>query len=347
MRVVIVEDNATNLAVLCGIVRKMPGVSCEGFADPRLALENTRANEADLMIVDYRMPFLNGIDLVRASRALPSHAHVPIIMITADGDRKTRLAAVEAGVTDFLAKPIDPIELRSRVTNLLQLKGAQNALARRAEDLCREVEKATLHLQRREEEVIQRLARAIEFRDNETRDHVARVAAIARIIAEELGQSRAFVRTLFLAAPLHDIGKIGVPDAILGKSGKLDADEILAMRKHVEVGEQILANGDSDLIQVAAAVAGSHHERWDGSGYPRRLKGSNIPLAGRITAVADVFDALCSVRPYKPAWPIEAARAEIVACSGSHFDPACVEAFERGWSRIAPLYTAQAASVST
>lgn len=338
MRVIVVEDNTTNLAVLCGIISKLPGVDCIGFSDPRVAVEDILCRECDLAIVDYVMPEIDGLQLVRTLRTLATHAHVPVIMVTADGDRKTRLAAVDAGVTDFIAKPVDPIELKSRVSNLLQLRGAQNALARRADDLALKVAQATKHLHDREEEVISRLARAIEFRDNETSEHVARVATVARIIAEELGQPAGYVRTLYLAAPLHDVGKIGVPDAVLNKPGRLDAGEIAAMRRHVEVGEQILADGDSDLVQMAAEVAAGHHERWDGAGYPRGLSGNAIPLSARITAVADVFDALCSRRVYKPAWPVDDARAEIRRCAGTQFDPACVAAFERGWTRIAPLF---------
>lgn len=338
MRVVVVEDNVTNLAVLCGIVSRLPEVECQGFSDPKAAVEDFLCRSSDLVIVDYVMPDIDGLQLVRSLRSLSTHAHVPIIMVTADDDRQTRLAAVEAGVTDFIAKPVEPTELKARVSNLLQLRSAQNALAHRADNLAEEVAKATQHLHRREEEVISRLARAIEFRDNETSEHVARVATVAKIIAEELDQSAAYVRTLYLAAPLHDVGKIGVPDAILNKAGRLNTEEMAAMRKHVEVGEQILADGDSDLVQMASEIAAGHHERWDGGGYPRGLKGSDTPLSARITAVADVFDALCSRRVYKPAWPVEDARAEIRRCSGTQFDPACVAAFERGWPRIAPLF---------
>ncbi len=338
MRVIVVEDNTTNLSVLCGIVSRLPDVECQGFSDPRVAIEDVLCRPSDLMIVDYMMPDIDGLRFVAAVRAMAMHAHVPIIMVTADGDRATRLAAISAGVTDFLAKPVDPIELKARVSNLLELRGAQNALARRADTLALEVAQATRHLQVREEEIINRLARAIEFRDNETSEHVARVATVARIIAEELGQPADYARTLFLAAPLHDVGKIGVSDAILNKPGRLDAAELAAMRRHVDVGEQILADGDSDLVQMAAEIAASHHERWDGAGYPRGLAGSAIQLSARITAVADVFDALCSARVYKPAWPVEAARAEIQRCSGTQFDPDCVAAFERGWPRIAGLF---------
>lgn len=176
MRVVIVEDNSTNLAVLCSVVSRMEGIVCSGYADPGEALANLVAEPCDLVIVDFLMPGMNGVELIQAMRLLPEHQHVPVIMITADADRALRLDAIANGATDFLAKPVDPIELRSRVTNLLALRAAQNALADRARTLAEEVAQATAHLQRREEEIVYRLARAIEVRDNETSEHVGRVA---------------------------------------------------------------------------------------------------------------------------------------------------------------------------
>lgn len=340
MRVIIVEDNATNLAVLCSIVSRMDNVECVGFVDPGEAMADLLIRSCDLAIVDFLMPGMNGIELIHAMRALPQHVHVPIVMITADADRRLRLNAIAEGATDFLTKPVEPIELRARVTNLLALREAQNALSQRAATLAMDVERATAHLQRREEEIVYRLARAIEFRDNETSEHVNRVAAVARIIAEEMQQADSFTRTLALAAPLHDIGKIGVPDAILNKPGRLDPAERAIMQEHAAIGAKILSDGDSDLVQMAAAVAAGHHERWDGSGYPRGLRGSAIPMAARITAVADVFDALCSERSYKPAWPVDVARDEILRSAGSHFDPECVAAFDRGWPRISAVINA-------
>jgi putative two-component system response regulator len=337
MRVVIVEDNSINLDLLCTMVGKLPHVAVQGFSDPALALADARQQGCDLLIADYVMPGISGLELIEAMRQLPSHAHVPMVMITADDDRAVRMAAIAAGATDFVTKPADPLELRSRVTNLLALRGAQNALADRAACLAAEIAEATRDLQRREEEIICRLARAIGFRDGDTGDHVDRVAQIARMLAEALGEDETFVRNLGLVAPLHDVGKIGVPDAILNKPGRLDPDELAIMRGHVGIGAKILAGGDSDLVQMAEAIAAGHHERWDGTGYPQGLAGSDIPLAARITAVADVFDALCSERPYKRAWPAEEAYAEICRCAGSHFDPACVAAFARSWPRIAPL----------
>lgn len=337
MRIVIVEDNRTNLEVLKQLVSRFADVTVTGFSEAHSALADALINPCDLMIIDNVMPGMSGIDLISHIRQLPSHQHVPLVMITADADRPTRLAAIDAGATDFLAKPVDPLELRSRLTNLLALRRAQNQLEDRAVHLEAEVAEATRYLQRREEDMIYRLARAIEVRDHETGDHVERVARIAGMIAEEMGLDQKFVRTLWLAAPLHDVGKIGISDAILNKSGKLTESEWSQMRAHPLIGAEILANGDSDMLRMAEEIARCHHEKWDGTGYPHGLAGKAIPLAARITAVADVLDALCSARSYKMAWPAEAAKDELIRCSASHFDPDCVAALVRVWQMVAPI----------
>ena len=341
MRVVIVEDNRTNLEVLTQLVRRMPAISVEGFTEGVSALADARGQACDLMIIDNVMPGMSGLELVEAVRALPSHRHVPIIMITADADRSIRLAAINAGATDFLAKPVDPIELRSRLTNLLALRSAQNQLEDRAVHLEAEVDRATAHLQQREEDMIYRLARAIEVRDHETGDHVERVARVAGILATTMGFDADFVRTLWLAAPLHDVGKIGVSDALLNKPGRLDGAELAQMKLHPMIGAEILADGNSDMLRMAEQIARCHHEKWDGSGYPQGLAGEQIPIAARITAVADVLDALCSPRSYKPAWSASEALDEIIRGSGTHFDPACVSALKQAWAEIAPIYTSR------
>ena len=334
LHLLIVDDEATNLAVLVAIASKLPGCSVEGLRDPLTALARAKAAPFDLVIVDYRMPGMDGVAFISTLSTEPGYETVPFVMVTADHDRAVRLAAISAGATDFLTKPIDAIEFRARASNLLKLRRAQLQLAERADWLAQEVHKATSAIAAREEEVIWRLAKAIEFRDGGTGEHISRVARVAQLIAEQLGLDATAQRTIYLAAPLHDVGKIGVADAILSKPGRLSPDETSAMREHVRIGETILAGGSSDLIHVAEAIAATHHEKWDGSGYPRGLKSTSIPLEGRIAAVADVFDALCSARPYKAAWPPDRARAEILAGSGSHFDPACVAAFEQNWPKI-------------
>lgn len=338
MRVLIVDDNATNLMLLKIIAQKVDGVAVEGCECPIKALELLRASHYDLILVDYVMPEMNGSDLIRAIRSIKDYAAVPIVMITGESDRQVRLDAISAGATDFLNKPVDPIELRARLGNLLALRQAQLDLANHAQWLEREIAQATRHLSEREEEVIWRLSRAIEFRDGGTGEHISRVATVSRLIAEGLGCSPEFCRTIYLAAPLHDVGKVGIPDAILSKPGRLTDEEMATMREHVLLGERILSGGESSLIQCAEQIVASHHERWDGKGYPAGLEGEEIPLEGRIVAVADVFDALCSPRPYKSAWQVLDARNEINRTAGGHFDPRVVAAFNARWNDIVPLY---------
>ncbi|WP_170848452.1 HD domain-containing phosphohydrolase [Devosia sp. YR412] len=329
----IVEDNSTLLALMLKFLGKMEGVDVEGLIDPVEALQSV-SQQTDLILVDYMMPGMHGIAFIKAIRANPLLSSIPIIMITVDCDQAVRLEAIEAGATDFLTKPVSPVELRARAGNLLALRQAQNSLIERARSLELDIAAATSNLLEREEEVLGRLARAIEYRDSDTGDHVGRVGAIARIIGEELGLDPVALRNLRLAAPLHDVGKIGVPDAILNKPGRLDDEEMALVRRHVDVGAAILKDSKTDMVQMACEIAANHHEKWDGTGYPRGLRGVAIPLSARITAIADVFDALCSDRPYKRAWSPQDAYDEIIRGAGGHFDPLCVSAFARGQERI-------------
>jgi putative two-component system response regulator len=338
MRVLIVEDNRTNLMVLRGIIEKLEGCEVTTFLDPVAALASLDATPFDLVLVDYQMPSMDGRTFISEMRGRDRYEHVPIVMVTADDSRQTRIDAITAGATDFLNKPVDPVELKARASNLLVLRSQQLELAGRAAWLASEVAKATSQLVAQEEEVVWRLSRALSFRDDDTGDHTMRVAQVTRLIAEELGFTDDRARTIHLAAPLHDIGKVAIPDAILFKPERLSADEFAVMRTHAAIGESILADASSDLVRMACSIAGAHHERWDGSGYPRGLRGTEIPLEGRIASVADVFDALCSRRPYKPAWALERARREIEANAGTQFDPACVAAFSRRWPEIEELY---------
>lgn len=316
------------------IVKQASNADIDGCLHPFEALERSANTQYDLILVDHIMPEMDGVQFTSALRAREAYRLVPIIMVTSDMDQSVRIEAIRAGATDFVNKPFDPTELQARVVNLLTLRAAQVELADRATWLSREVERATVHLLAREEEIIWRLARAIEYRDGDTGEHVSRVAQVSQLIASGIGLSPERCRIIYLAAPLHDIGKIGIADAILGKPGKLTADEFATMREHVTIGARILENGSSELIRTAELIAQSHHERWDGAGYPDRLSGNDIPIEARVVAIADVFDALCSERPYKPAWPIDKAYAEIIACSGTHFDPACIAAFQAQWPEI-------------
>ncbi|WP_237152208.1 HD domain-containing phosphohydrolase [Oryzibacter oryziterrae] len=342
MRALIIDDSKSVLVWMGRVLEDLAGLEVDLCDVPETALQLCDGRQYDLVVVDYLMPGMTGLEVTEALRAREAYKTIPIVMITAERDSELRLQAVLAGVNDFLNKPFDPFEMRARVTNLLSLRRAHVHLADHAERLTEAVARATEAIANREEEVIWRLARAIEMRDGGTGAHISRVASVCRIIAEGLGFDAAFCRMIYLAAPLHDVGKIGIRDAVLGKPGRLTPEEMSEMREHVNLGVRILEDGASELLRIAESIVSGHHEKWDGSGYPRGLKGEAIPIAARIAAVADVFDALCSVRPYKPAWPPEAAYAEIVKGSGSHFDPACVEIFCQRWPEI--LSIAQAIS---
>ncbi|QQR39674.1 HD domain-containing phosphohydrolase [Devosia rhizoryzae] len=341
MRVLIVDDSRSSLALIGAIVRETVTGEVELCLNPLKALELCADTQFDLIVVDHIMPEMDGVHFTAALRGRAEYRTVPVIMVTSDSDKNVRIEAIKAGATDFLHKPFDPTELQARVANLLALRQAQVELADRAQWLTREVERATAHLLAREEEIIYRLARAIEYRDGGTGEHVSRVAQISQLIAEGIGLGPDRCRMIYLASPLHDIGKIGIADAILSKPGKLTDGEMAVMREHVTIGARILEQGGSDLIRTAELIAQSHHEKWDGRGYPDQLSGTDIPIEARIVAIADVFDALCSERPYKAAWPIDKAYAEIIRSSGSHFDPACVAAFRAKWTEISAIMQAE------
>jgi len=282
-------------------------------------------HEADLVIVDRHLRRGgDGLDFVRRFRGLYDALTVPVLMVTGDLAREVRIDALAAGATDFLTKPVDNIEFSSRVKNMLMLRTYERRVTNHAAHLAAEVREATQAISNREHEVIIRLARTAEYLDPTTGSHILRIAHLARCIATALEIPEARCEALFDAAPMHDIGKVAVPSAILIKPGPLTREEFTIVKKHTSVGYDILRDSESRLIQTAAEIALTHHERWDGTGYPRGIKGEDIPLFGRITAVADVFDALTSVRPYKVAWPIDKAIDEIMHGSGSQFDQTVV-----------------------
>lgn len=327
MDVVIVDDVDINLMLLNRLMDQVGGCRVHSFLLPVQALEFCQTTVPDLLLVDYLMPVLNGISLVRQFRAIPGREDIPVLMVTASDERAVRLEALEAGANDFLSKPLDRTEFFARTRNMLALRRSQTRLADRAQWLQEEVAKATAELRLRDSETIACISRIAEYRDPETGLHTQRMAHYSRLIAQHLGLPADAQQLLFDAAPLHDVGKVGIPDSILLKPGKLTPEEFETMKTHSSIGHQALVVGHSQLMQMAATIAISHHEKFDGSGYPAGLVGEAIPLAGRIVAVADVFDALTSARPYKPAWPVERALQLLRDGAGSHFDPACVQAF--------------------
>lgn len=335
MNIAIVEDTPVNLMLMQSLVRRLDGeLDCQIFSDPLLGLAWVQENRPDLIIVDYMMPGLDGLEFIRRCRSTPELSDHPILMVTAAAEKEVRYAALEAGATDFLTKPIDRNEFNPRVRNMLRLRASMAATATRAEELAAIVEEALREVHLRERETVLRLARAAEFRDPETGSHISRMAHYAALIARQLGMPEQSINTLLLAAPMHDVGKLGTPDHILLKPGRLDENELEVMRQHALIGYEILKNSSSPVLQMAADIALNHHEKYDGSGYPHGKAGESIPITGRIVAVADVFDALTSVRPYKEAWSLEAAREYLIRERNSHFDPRCVDLFLACWEEI-------------
>ncbi|MCZ8293342.1 MAG: response regulator [Hylemonella sp.] len=328
MQIVIVDDVEANLLLLKHFIGQLSeSHAVEAFTDPLQALAHCQVAVPDLVIVDYMMPELNGIDFIQRFRAVPGRADIPVLMVTANDELTVRYSALEAGANDFLTKPLDKIEFRARMRNMLALRASQKRLEDRASWLAEEVLKATDEIVRRERETILRLSRAAEFRDPETGDHIQRMAHYSWMIAVRLGLPLEQQQLILEAAPMHDVGKVGIPDHILLKPGKLDDAEFSVMKQHPVIGHQILSDSSSPLLQMAAVIALSHHEKFDGSGYPLGLTGEAIPLVGRIVAVADVFDALTSARPYKAAWELDRAVSFMREQRGLHFDPQCVDVF--------------------
>ena len=333
MKVVIVDDTHINLVLMTRLMEKLDGVTTVAFQSASAALAWCRSNPYDLLVLDYMMPDLNGLEFMAALGANPRE-RAPVLMVTASQDVEIRHRALENGASDFLIKPIDKVEFLARTRNMLALRSATLALESRASWLAGEVGKATAELRAREQETILLLCRASEYRDPETGAHIQRMAHYSCLIAAELGLSAEEQECILNAAPMHDIGKVGTPDHILLKPGRLTEDEMVIMRQHAAIGYNILKGSDASMLQLAAVIANTHHERFDGSGYPNALAGEAIPLVGRIVAVADVFDALTSVRPYKLAWTLDAARDFLIEHSGAHFDPQCVQALLSRWPAV-------------
>jgi len=327
MNVVIVDDTQINVTLMQALVNRIEGCKPVCFTDSAAGLAWCIDNNPDLVIVDYMMPAPDGIEFIQRFRAVPEKTEVPMLMVTADHEKEVRYRALESGANDFLTKPVDRIEFTSRVKNMLAIRRSHLTLVDRAAWLAEEVAKATAGIREREREAVFRLARAAEFRDPETGAHIQRMAHYSRLIAARMGLDSAQQDLILEAAPMHDVGKLGTPDMILLKPGKLTPEEFAVMKQHATIGWEILRGSAAPTLQVAAEIAHTHHEKFDGSGYPRGLSGEDIPLFGRIVAIADVFDALTSERPYKHAWPVEDAVANLKENAGSHFDPALIEVF--------------------
>lgn len=315
-------------------------------------------NSIDTVIADIRMPGKDGFDLLTAIRSSVQTSQIPVIILTGDSDRGLKRRALDLGATDLLNKPVSREDLFARIRSSLRLKEFQDQLSGQVVDLDKRVRERTRQLEASQREVVWRLAKAAEYRDDETGNHVVRVALISRLLAEDLGMDRDFVDLIFMTSPLHDIGKLAIPDSILLKDGRLSPQERQLMEQHCVMGAEILSQQPkalafsglfsseifsveeettNPLLLMAASIALGHHEHWDGTGYPNGLKGKAISLESRIVAAADVFDALTSWRPYKPPLNEEDASKILIEASGRHFDPDVVQAFVRKRNNLSEI----------
>jgi putative two-component system response regulator len=317
--VLVVDDTPGNIDILQEILT--PTYRVKVAASGVRALEIAAQDDPpDLILLDIMMPGMDGYEVLRRLQANPRTRVIPVLFVTAKEAPEDEQLGFDLGCVDYLTKPISAPKVRARVRTHLALRDQNRTLEAAVRERTRELEATRLS-------ILERLGRAAEFRDNETGMHVLRMSQTSQCVALELGLPVDEATLLLQAAPMHDIGKIGIPDRVLLKPGRLDADEWVIMRRHPEIGHRIIGQHTSPLLKMAAEVALTHHERWDGTGYPAGLRGDAIPRVGRIVAVADVFDALTSVRPYKPAWSVADAVAELERGAGSHFDPRVVAAF--------------------
>jgi len=326
-KILIVDDKPTNLVLLQKILEVEGYTEITAIMDSREVEETYRQNRFDLVLLDLSMPYLDGFQVMAQLTQIDPDGYLPILVLTAQGDPQTRLRSLNSGAKDFIAKPFDRVEVLTRIHNMLEVRLLHNQLRDQNIILEDKVRERTQELHDTRLEIIRRLGRAAEYRDNETGLHIIRMSKFSECLGRATGMTAVEADMLLNASPMHDIGKIGIPDKILLKPGKFEADEWEIMKSHAAIGAEILAGQPSPLMDMARSIALTHHEKWDGSGYPNNLKGESIPLVGRITALCDVFDALMSDRPYKKAWTVEAAVGYINENSGLHFEPALVKAF--------------------
>ncbi|MFO7551050.1 MAG: response regulator [Haliea sp.] len=327
-RILIVDDEPPNLRLLDKMLRSQGFQNLVLVADSREVLNQYQAARPDLVLLDINMPHLDGYQVMEQLKALGDPLLPPIVILTAQHGKDFLLRALGGGARDFITKPFDRNELFMRVRNLLDAHMGHRLLHDQKTWLEETVRQRTSELRRTRLEVVQRLGKAAEYRDEETGAHILRMSYCCALLAQEYGWSENQTDLILNASPMHDIGKIGIPDAILLKPGKHDPQEWEIMKTHTTIGASMLDGDDSSLMRMAREIALTHHEKWDGSGYPNGLAGEEIPLSGRIAALADVFDALMSDRPYKKAWTVEAALAHVRDNSGKHFDPDLVVLLE-------------------
>ncbi|MBF0559506.1 MAG: response regulator [Nitrospirae bacterium] len=325
IRAVVVDDSQLSLSIIEAMAESI-GLNVKSFDHPVDALKYIEANPVDMVLTDFIMPEMNGIALVKEVRKI--YEDIPIIMITViDNDQALKNEALISGATDFLTKPFDESELRARTTNLASLRQFQNELKARDEYLQDEIGKATQGIRDRENETLQVIGRIAEMREAQSSNHTVRTGHYSKLITKGLGMDDKDQGLVFFSAQLHDVGKIGIPESILLKPAKLTTVEYEIIKNHTTIGYDILKDAESLYLKVAAIIAVSHHERFDGTGYPYGLSGKDIPVWGRIMGVADVFDVLTSRRPYKEPWSVEDSVKLILSERGTQFDPDVVDAF--------------------
>lgn len=326
--VLIVDDQVENVDLLKRALSRSGYVNLYSTIDAREAAPLYAEHTPDIVLLDIMMPYFDGFEVMAQIQALSKDDYAPILVLTADDQRETRIKALKCGAKDFLTKPIDRTEVLTRIRNILEVRLLHKEVLRQNAVLEDRVVERTRELHESRLEIMRRLARAAEFRDSDTGAHITRMSLYCAELGRAVGMSAQECDLLLSASALHDIGKIGIPDRVLLKPGPFDTEESNLMKEHVSIGAQILDGSDSKLIQWAAAIARTHHERWDGTGYPEGLRGEEIPLEGRIVAICDVFDALTSSRPYKEAWSVDRAIGELQRGSGAQFDAALVTLFQ-------------------
>lgn len=338
MKLLSVDDNKTNLMIIESYA-KMLELEVESFLNPLEALYSSKTQMYDLVIVDYMMPEMNGLQFIETFRK--ENQETPIIMLTAVGDdMELQISALQLGANDFLSKPINAAAFKARIINMLKLRKSQLLLKDRALLLQEEVKEATKRLIESEHETLQMLGKTAEYKDPETNAHTQRVAHYSKLLAKAYGLDENLQDTIFYASPFHDIGKIGIPDSILLKPARLSKEEFEIMKTHASIGYEILKKSKSQYLKAGGVIAYNHHERYDGKGYPNQLSGESIPIFGRITAIADVFDALTSSRPYKKPWSLEETFAFLEAEKERHFDPVLVDLFIQNRQEVVQIFNA-------
>ena len=325
--VIVVDDDEQVLRMIAKVLTRRGYRSVHTTSHPDEVLEMCRELKPDLMLLDLNMPGVSGFEILKATRnQILDFEPIPVVVLTGERGRDSRIEALELGAQDYIVKPFD-FEVLARIKNLLERRLLAKHLHFQNCELEERVQERTAELRKAQIETVRRLGLAAEYRDDDTGVHVLRIAAYAHIMALAMGQDDQAAERTALAAKLHDVGKLGIPDSILLKPGKLEPHEFDVIKQHTVIGAKILSGAGSELLKLAEVIALNHHEKWDGSGYPSGKKGEEIPEVARMVAVIDVFDALTSSRPYKRAWPVEEAVAEIERGRGKHFDPAMVDLF--------------------